>query len=170
MWCFTDLGFYSINRTPDGALLQFRARRRQDLTNLKKAFPEDFLGREIMKLPAADYRWRLEVTAHSAGIVLCALTERIQYRNFKSHLHGTDQADKLPILHDLWAALHAYQHKQPGGRERQKLTLFDLQQAEEQRDPEPPEWVGTGKKKRRSKAQREADSARAFYDESLARP
>lgn len=118
MWCFTDLGFFSINRTPDGQLLQFRARRKQDLANLKKAFPEEFLGRKIMTLPEADYRWRIEVTAASAGIVMCALVERIQYRNFKNHIATTDQADKLPILHDLWGAMFGYQNRQAGGREK----------------------------------------------------
>lgn len=112
MWTFTQLGFFSINRTPDGTKLQFRARREQDLVNLKTTFPTEFANEEIMTLPTADYRWRLETGPAAAAIVMCAMTEQIDYRNFKNHLHDTDQTDKLPILHDLWSAMFKYQTDQ----------------------------------------------------------
>lgn len=112
MWLFSELGFFSINRTPDGSDLQFRARREADLENLKAKFPQYFVGRDIMELPAADYRWRLETTDVYAGAIMAQMTAGISYRNFKSHLATTDQADKLGILHDLWHQLHEYQQEQ----------------------------------------------------------
>lgn len=111
MWIFSELGFYSINLTPDNSALQFRARKKSDLENLRREFPKHFPD-EIMTLPAADYRWRLETTPAQAALVMFELTKRIQYRNFKNHLHDTDQADKLGILHGLWGDLYRYQGQQ----------------------------------------------------------
>lgn len=111
MWLFTEIGFYSINLTPDETALQFRARKKSDLENLRREFPKHFPD-EIMTLPSADYRWRLETTPAQAALVMFELTKRISYRNFKNHLHDTDQTDKLPILHDLWSSMYAYQGRQ----------------------------------------------------------
>jgi len=112
MWIFTQHGFYSINRTPDGQNLQFRARRKQDLVNLKLAFPELLCRTNITAWPTADYRWRLECPASTAAVVMAAMTEGIDYRNFKNHIATTDQADKLGILHDIWHQMHGYQDAQ----------------------------------------------------------
>lgn len=112
MWTFTEKGFFSINRTPDGTKLQFRSRRKQDLENLRKDYPTEFKDETVQTFPHADYRWRLEATPASAAIVMCALTERIQYRNFKNHLEDTDQSDKLNILHRIWHLMNEYQSDQ----------------------------------------------------------
>lgn len=116
MWIFSELGFYSVNLTPSEDWLQFRARKKSDVENLKREFPKHFAGQEVMTLPSADYRYRIETTPAKAALVMCELTKRIQYRNFKSHLEKTDQADKLGILHNLWHELHDYQQ----GQERPK--------------------------------------------------
>ena len=118
MWTFTSIGFFSINRTPDGQKLQFRARRKQDLVNLQANFPSECADAKIMTLPHADYRWRLELPPARAAIIMCALTEQIEYRNFKNHLHQTDQEDKLGILHDLWSAMFSYQGEQEQPKKR----------------------------------------------------
>ena len=118
MWTFTEIGFFSINRTPTGTNLQFRARRKQDLVNLQARFPSECADAKIMTLPHADYRWRLELPPARAAIIMCALTEQIEYRNFKNHLHQTDQEDKLGILHDLWSAMFSYQGEQDQTRKR----------------------------------------------------
>lgn len=112
MWIFSSLGFFSINRTPDGQNLHFRGRKLSDVENLKREFPDSFHDREIMTLPSADYRYRIETTPELAGHVMAQITTSISYRNFKSHLADTDQADKLGILHDLWHELHEYQNEQ----------------------------------------------------------
>lgn len=139
MWIFTEFGFYSINRTPDGERLQFRARRKQDLRNLvnfvKQAGMGSMIDSDIMTIPHADYRWRLEMCSGNAGIILCALTEHVQYRNFKNHLHDTDQSDKLGILHGLWSELHAYQSRQPGGRQRDLLGLTAEEKPKKKKKP-----------------------------------
>lgn len=126
MWIFSELGFYSINLTPDERWLQFRARKRSDLENLKRDFPKHFPG-EIMTLPHADYRYRLETTPAKAALVMAELTRAIEYRNFKSHLAGTDQADKLEMLHRLWHELHDYQTAQerPKGKGKAKFQPWD---------------------------------------------
>lgn len=125
MWIFSSLGFFSITRTPDGQNLHFRARKEQDAQNLKDVFPQFFVGRDVLTIEHADYRFRIETTPELAGQVMAALTQGIEYRNFKSYLEKTDQADKLGILHDLWHELHEYQneqllagawHEQPGQR------------------------------------------------------
>ena len=112
MWIFTQHGFYSINRTPDHSALQFRARRLKDLLNLKLAYPDLLSGTKITAWPTADYRWRLECPASTAAVVMAAMTEGIDYRNFKNHIATTDQADKLGILHDIWHQMHGYQDAQ----------------------------------------------------------
>lgn len=111
MWIFSSLGFFSITRTPDGQNLHFRARKEQDAQNLKDVFPQFFVGRDVLTIEHADYRFRIETTPELAGQVMAALTQGIEYRNFKSYLEKTDQADKLGILHDLWHELHEYQQE-----------------------------------------------------------
>lgn len=131
MWIFSELGFFSITRTPDGDNLHFRARKLQDVENLKREFPQQFAGRRVMTLPHADYRYRIETSAILASSVLSQLAKRIEYRNFKSHLAGTDQADKLQLLHALWHELHDYQTAQ----ERPKKKFHPLHYARQHDEP-----------------------------------
>lgn len=123
MWIFSELGFFSITRTPDGDNLHFRARKLADVENLKREFPQQFAGRRVMTLPHADYRYRIETSAVMASSVMSQLTKRIEYRNFKSHLAGTDQADKLQLLHALWHELHDYQTAQERPKKKKTAIL-----------------------------------------------
>lgn len=116
MWLFTTYGFYSINTDPTNEdNLQFRARKRQDLENLIKAFPDciNIPGRpptKILQFAGTDYPFRLPVHRDDAAAIVAELAHAVDYANFKHTMDGIpDQRDKVPFLMRVWSAMMDWQ-------------------------------------------------------------
>lgn len=124
MWLCTKYGFFSIVRKASDEF-HVRARKREDLENLKKAvetmaeklIPSDCMPKLMSDLKIsesfdADYRFRMVVTSNRHEFyIMRALTESVDYPNFKSMVHSNDQADKYQIYTDLWHSMFTYQQE-----------------------------------------------------------
>jgi hypothetical protein len=97
MWMFTQLGFFSIVKKPDG--YHIRARQKQDLVNL---------GLEPVKsYPGSDYPWRGIVKESSKwDAITDKLMGSIDYPNFKSRIaQRPDQKHRNHRYHAIWALM-----------------------------------------------------------------
>jgi hypothetical protein len=110
MWLFTIHGFYSLNTDPTNSqCLQFRARSRRDLQNLKQAFPEHTKGAMIKQIKGTDYPFRISLHRLEAQDIVAEIARDIDYSNFKHQLEGTDQESKVPYLNAIWAEMREWQ-------------------------------------------------------------
>ena len=109
MWIASKLGFFSIVQKE--GCYHVRARARQDLVNLcRKVCLRNSL---IEEWPDADYRWRLRVDYTELSGVFEALTDSIDYPNFKNQVAADPgQAPKLPAYSQLWSSIHRLQQQQ----------------------------------------------------------
>ncbi|MBX7059636.1 MAG: hypothetical protein K1X75_16350 [Leptospirales bacterium] len=111
MWLATKLGFYSIVRKDDG--VHVRSRVLQDLQNLVSAAG---LRQEIQTWPAADHRFRIIISSEQLARVMTALTNSIDYSNFKSMIGNTpDQKGKSKAYGSIWSTMYALQDSEPHG-------------------------------------------------------
>jgi hypothetical protein len=108
MWLATKLGFFSIvQKDPpddgDAAVYHVRARVKGDLENLLNVTG---LQREILMWPSADYRFRIIASQLEVFEIMSALTETIDYPNFKNAIAAAkDQRPKLHAYHQVWSTL-----------------------------------------------------------------
>lgn len=114
MWLVTTSGFYSVIQWHDGRMA-IRARRRADLTRLKKLVPDVKFDGDLKPTPGKDYRYRMFCSKKDwVKKVLPALGEDVDYGNFKSAVdkrHGF--ADVLSkACHQAW---HVFAKMQPAG-------------------------------------------------------
>ena len=106
MWLITTQGFYSVvahRDDPDRLLV--RSRVRGDLEALRMQIP----GSEPVETPEADYRWRVEVTRDEWRVALVALSEDIDYDNFKNAVGERCGWERERVYHDVWADLLSLQ-------------------------------------------------------------
>ena len=94
MWIFSQDGFYSIVKKPDG--YHVRARRKQDLFNLGFTPVRSYAG--------SDYPWRVILPTQAELLKLMEqLGQSVTYPNFKSRVgQRPDQCHRLPVYHDIW--------------------------------------------------------------------
>jgi hypothetical protein len=86
MWLVTTSGFFSVIEWHDGRMA-IRARRRVDLTRLKKLVPDVKFEGDLKPTPSKDYRYRLFCSRSEwVDKVLPALGREVTYGNFKSEL------------------------------------------------------------------------------------
>ena len=99
MWLATQHGFYSI--VQKGTDLYFiRARRRQDLENLKELTG---LDAEVHEWPLADYRYRIMVDLESLLEIMVMMTAALDYPNFKERIYEREeQSHKLKYYQQIW--------------------------------------------------------------------
>jgi hypothetical protein len=103
MWLLTDRGFYSVvEHREDSALLMVRARVRGDLENLRPLLP----GVEILETPEGDYPVRIVVPRADWERAVRALTEGINYDDFKSTVAGLQGLGRHDIYEQVWDVLH----------------------------------------------------------------
>ncbi len=100
MWVFLSDAFLSIvaHRTKPGVLL-VRARVRGDL---ERAFPNC----RPKLTPAADYRYRAEISTDRVKAAITNRVEMITYDNFKNSVADTDRHEAYMRV---WAVMHCYQ-------------------------------------------------------------
>jgi hypothetical protein len=124
MWMFTKYGFFSTTCAKAGSLfdtlqdddvMMIRARWHGHLKNLQERFPElaDF---EIVATPKNDYRYRILVPKKIWVKIATALTEEIDYNNFKSEVETFHDENNKPdedyhhALMDVWSTMYSYRN------------------------------------------------------------
>lgn len=148
MWAFTKLGFYSVvAKKARGKTLVVRARARGDLEALRPYLPKK-PEMEIIVLPVADYRFRIEVEQSVWSKLMAKLVNEIDYHNFKDTVAAHQGSERSRLYHDVWSVMMGLQReevaKEAGASVRQtpsrsSLTLpFDAAGTE---DALPDEWL-----------------------------
>ena len=124
MWLFTKYGFFSTvcARQGDGSQgqrvdpgrIMIRGRRREHLEDLQGRFTDSLSDCEILETPGTDYRYRMFVQKSVWSEVLVALSEEMDYDNFKSKVaahQGSEGASYEHALHDVWSIMHELQSR-----------------------------------------------------------
>ena len=102
MWIFTETGFVSAVKKPkDNGLVSLRARNHASLEPIATSY-----GVTIINTPHGDYPWRTFVTNEQLADWLSKTALELDYSNFKSRAHKTNQSSKfINALHDVWAIM-----------------------------------------------------------------
>jgi hypothetical protein len=122
MWIFTKYGFFSAvcakpgkgqpGQPVDPDRLMVRARVRNHLESLKNRFPESLGVCPIEAHVGTDYAYRIFVPKGTWAKVIAALTDEIDYGNFKSEVrrHGGKEGEAYEhALHDVWGVMFKLQ-------------------------------------------------------------
>jgi hypothetical protein len=121
MWIFTKYGFYSVvcarqgngrhGSAVDPARMMVRARVRDHLEALARRYPGWMGGREIEESTGTDYAYRVFVPKTIWTDVLAALSEDVDYDNFKSATarHQPSGSEYEHALHAVWAVMNRIQ-------------------------------------------------------------
>jgi len=122
MWLCTSLGFFSINRKdpPDVPQTTYHVRGRAsaDLEALASELELVLKGQTIRvhELANSDYQYRLILGPDQMPALFGLMLESVTYSNFKTHLVGTPQEDKLDVYHKWWGdALAKFSDDDPFG-------------------------------------------------------
>ncbi len=106
MWLMTTYGFFSIVRKAENEF-HLRGRIKQDVERLRTAAG---LTAPVLTSEAADYRYRLVISAEDLHHVMDLLARSITYPNFKDQIgHEPDQRGKLPSYHRIWEIMSRLQ-------------------------------------------------------------
>lgn len=126
MWLFTVFGYFSVvlARQGNGAAgapldperVMIRARNPDHLHRLQKQFPQELGTSQIVLTERADYIARLIVSRDKWASVVAALTEELDYGNFKEAAgrKGSDTND-LALLHQVWGVASSWQERVRAG-------------------------------------------------------
>lgn len=119
MWIFTRWGFFSCvcAREGDGDLeesvdpqqLMIRARARVHLETLQSHLPDLIGACEIMEYPDADYPFRIFVGKGIWSQVMIALSQELDYDNFKNAVSQEPELDDplyLERLNEIACIMH----------------------------------------------------------------
>ena len=113
MWLFSEIGFFSaVENIHDPKTVLVRARFKADIVALSK------YGRSLgLKIPPAtetpenDYRFRIIIRKTTWADLVGRLAERIDYSNFKNHVHGDPARDRAYMR--CWSAMREAQSSEP---------------------------------------------------------
>ena len=110
MWLCSQLGFFSIVRKNTDTF-HIRARCREDLDQLAKAAGA---GSPVASFKGSDYPWRIICHANELPAFMQALTNSIDYGNFKSAIGSSpQQRSKLAAYHDIHHRMVEWQDEHP---------------------------------------------------------
>jgi hypothetical protein len=110
IWVFTQDGFYSVtayDEAPGGPrpdaneLVVVRTRARDDLTRLSGWIHDA----EIVATPSADYPFRIVCGREEWARYLVAMTEQIDYTNFKQRVEERLGTRRHDVLLSVWTTL-----------------------------------------------------------------
>ena len=119
MWLFTKYGFFSAvcnreaGKSLDKCRFKVRARVRDHLDALKARFPDLLGSSEVNETKETDYRFRIFVDKPVWSQILSALSDEIEYGNFKSEVarhQGNKGAAYEHALHEVWHVMHKLQN------------------------------------------------------------
>ena len=101
MWVFTNRGFYSVVQNEDDpSELVVRARARGDLENLREFIP----GLKILEWEGRDYPCRIIVHRPVWERAMQALTQDIDYGNYKDSVKAKQGAERADLYLRIWSA------------------------------------------------------------------
>ena len=111
MWIFTQDGFLSVvEHRDDSDCLIVRSRARDDLERMAH-----FAGQEIIVMPDADYRFRVEVPRAVFGAFMREQVIDIDYPNFKGRLHERNRSvigiEREQFAYRVWQSGCEYQYQ-----------------------------------------------------------
>ena len=122
MWLFTRYGFYSAvcarqgtgghHQKVDPTRIMVRARVRGHLEALQQRFKELLGPCEILESPHTDYAYRFFVDKSAWSQVLAALSDDLDYDNFKSEVarfQGRAGDAYESALHQVWGTMNKLQ-------------------------------------------------------------
>ena len=122
MWIFTKYGFYSAvcarqsdgrhGRPVDTQRIMVRSRVRKHLEALKERFAEQLGDCEVKEFAGTDYAYRIFTDKSVWSRVLEALSQEVDYDNFKSAVasyQGRMGVDYENALHDVWSVMNQLQ-------------------------------------------------------------
>ncbi len=110
MWIVTTLGFFSIVRKPEDVptgTLTVRARVKSDLQALKSAHLPTLSAIETDT--GTDYPYRARAPQGDVAAALAALTDGIDYSNFKDAVRARQGKARADVYGKLWSVLHDLQ-------------------------------------------------------------
>ena len=111
MWIFTPTGFLSVvEHRDDSCCLLVRARALEDLKEIS-----EFAMQEIIEMPEADYRYRVEVARVTFAAFMRVQIAEIDYPNFKGRLHEQNRSaiaiEREQFAYRVWQAGYQYQRQ-----------------------------------------------------------
>ena len=111
MWIFTPTGFLSVvEHRDDSRCLIVRARAQEDLKGIA-----EFPVQEIIEMPEADYRYRVEVARVTFAAYMRSQIAEINYPNFKARLHEQNHSaiaiEREQFAYRVWQAGYQYQRQ-----------------------------------------------------------
>jgi hypothetical protein len=122
MWICTRYGFFSTvsarqgeggkGQPVDPGRVMVRARVRDHLDRLRRRFPSELGGAEILESRGTDYRFRIFLAKETWIRVLSGLAAETDYDNFKSEVarhQGAAGADYGHALHEVWGVMNRLQ-------------------------------------------------------------
>ena len=111
MWIFTPTGFLSVvEHRDDSRCLIVRARAKEDLKDIG-----EFAVQEIIEMPEADYRYRVEVARVTFAAYMRTQVAQLDYPNFKERLHEQNRSEleieREQFAYRIWQAGYQYQRQ-----------------------------------------------------------
>ncbi len=103
MWTIGDLGTFSIVQKPGRDDLAVRARVREDLERFRARYLDPQVP--ILDHAGTDYPYRLFAPHHDVAKALYDMVLRIDYPNFKSHIHQAQGSTREHVYHEVHSAL-----------------------------------------------------------------
>jgi hypothetical protein len=107
MWLMTDFGFFSIVKKDGEEHLTVRARKKQDLVNLRERYLQ-FAG-AIEESDYTDYRFRVRVPREAFAEALRDIALDIDYSNFKGSVARRQGKARAKVYEDVWHRLYGLQ-------------------------------------------------------------
>ena len=107
MWLMTDFGFFSIVKKEGEEHLTVRARKKEDLLNLKERYLPSAGAIEVSDY--TDYRYRVHVRREVFAEALRDIAMDIDYPNFKSSVAAKQGKARARAYEDVWHRLYSLQ-------------------------------------------------------------
>jgi len=110
MWVFTTDGFYStVQHKDDPSLVMVRARKEEDLGNLRRALAPTHLPLSIQHTPKGDYAYRMVMPRQMWARYLLTAVMELDYGNFKTAVALRQGLDRADTYHDVWSVMWGFQ-------------------------------------------------------------
>ena len=108
MWLMTDFGFFSIVKKEGEEHLTVRARKKEDLLNLKERYLPSAGAIEVSDY--TDYRYRVHVPRETFAEALRDIALDIDYPNFKNSVARKQGRARARVYEDVWHRLYDLQN------------------------------------------------------------